>query len=141
LTIVIHLDKIIRMDNERYRRVRALFGTVLALSVATLGVAAAIGGNPTVWVRGAIVTAIAAILILLAGRAYAGSRGAYLRMRLMTTIAPVAVAVIVALPHDGFPAWMKAEQVVVGLLLAGAAVALYGGAVRRAYGKTAQPAR
>jgi hypothetical protein len=129
------------MDNERYVRVRALFIAVLAISVATLGVAAAVGGNPTVWVRGGIVTAIAAILTVLVRRAYAGSRGAYLRMRLMTTIAPVAVAVIVALPHDGFPVWMKAEQVVVGLLLAAAAVALYRGAVRRAYRKTAQPAR
>jgi ABC-type uncharacterized transport system permease subunit len=77
-----------------------------------LDVAAAIGGNPTVWIRGGIVSAIA-----------------------VTTIAPVAVAVIVALPHDGFPARMKAEQVVVGLLLAAAAVALYRGAVRRAYRK------
>jgi hypothetical protein len=141
LTSVIRLDKIIRMDNGRYVRVRALFIAVLAISIATLGVAAAIGGNPSVWVRGGIVTAIGAILKVLAGRAYAGSRGAYLRMRLMTTIAPVAVAVIVALPHDGFPAWMKAEQVLVGLLLAAAAVALYRSAVRRAYGKTAQPAR
>jgi hypothetical protein len=69
-----------------------------------LDVAAAIGGNPTVWVRGGIVTAIAAILTVLARRAYAGSRGAYLRMRLMTTIAPVAVAVIVGLRTTAFRA-------------------------------------
>jgi hypothetical protein len=128
------------MPNHFYTRIRGLFIAVFAISVATLGAAAAVGANTTVWVRGAIVTAIAAILVASARRAFAGSRGAYLRMRLMTAIAPVAVVVIVALPHDGFPAWMKAEQVVVGLLLAGAAVMLNRVAVRRAYRKTVQPA-
>jgi uncharacterized membrane protein YoaK (UPF0700 family) len=135
---IIRMDKIIRMDNKLYIRVRSLFIAVLAISIATLGVAAAVGGNATVWVRGAIVTAIAAILIALARRAYRGNRRAYIRMRLMTTIAPVAVAVIVALPHDGFPEWVKAEQVVVGLLLAAAAVTLARASVRRAYPRTAQ---
>jgi hypothetical protein len=129
------------MDNKLYALVRSLFIAVLAISLATLGAAAAVGGNTTVWVRGAIVTAIAAILIALAGCAYGGSRRAYIRMRLMTTIAPVAVAVIVALPHDGFPAWVKAEQVVVGLLLAAAAVMLARTTVRRADHRTAQPSR
>jgi hypothetical protein len=128
------------MPTHLYTRLRTLFTAVLVISVATLAAAAAAGGNTNVWVRGGIVTAIAAILIVLARRAYAGSRAAYVRMRLMTAIAPVAVAVIVALPHDGFPGWMKAEQVLVGLLLAAAAVMLNRFAVRRAYRKSARPA-
>lgn len=124
MTFVIQPDKLIRMDKDAYARIRTLFIAVLAISVTAVGVAAAIGGSSTVWVRGAIVTVIAAVLIGLAKRAYAGSRGAYLRMRLMTTIAPVAVVVIVVLPHDGIPRWMKAERVIVGLLLAAAAITL-----------------
>ena len=123
MTFVIQPDKLIRMDKDAYARIRTLFIAVLAISVTAVGVAAAIGGSSTVWVRGAIVTVIAAVLIGLAKRAYAGS-GAYLRMRLMTTIAPVAVVVIVVLPHDGIPRWMKAERVIVGLLLAAAAITL-----------------
>lgn len=129
------------MDNAAYGRVRALFATVLLLSIATLGAAAIIGAQAPVWVRSAIVTVIAVVLLVLARRAYRGSRAAYLRMRLMTTIAPVGVAVIVALPHDGFPAWMKIEQAVVGVLLLAAAVIVGRIAVRRAYGKTTQPTR
>jgi hypothetical protein len=62
-------------------------------------------------------------------------------MRLMTTIAPVGVAVIVALPHDGFPLWMKIEQAVVGVLLLSAAVMVGRTNVRQAYRKTAQSTR
>jgi hypothetical protein len=129
------------MDKQLYARARALFIGALALSVATLAAAAAFGGNTAVWVRGAIVTVIATLLISLAKRAFGGSRAAYRRMRLMTTIAPVAVVVIVALPHDGFPTWMKVEQAAVGLLLATAAVMLGHIPVQRAYREPAQPSR
>ncbi|MCQ4082797.1 hypothetical protein NGB36_19850 [Streptomyces sp. RB6PN25] len=129
------------MDNELYRRVRALFATVLVLSFATLGIAALIGGNATVWVRGTIVAAIAAVLIALARRAFRGSRAAYLRMRLMSTAAPLAIVIIVALPHDGFPVWMKVEQAVVGVLLLAVAVMVGRKAVRQAYPKAGQQVR
>ncbi|MEU7164386.1 hypothetical protein AB0A70_07040 [Streptomyces morookaense] len=124
------------MDNKLYGRVRALFGVVLAVSAATLAVAALVGGSPAVWVRGVIVVVISAVLLLLAGRAFRGSRPAYLRMRLMSTVAPVAIVVIVALPHDGFPVWMEAEQAVVGVLLALAAVMVGRKDARRAYPRT-----
>lgn len=123
------------MDNTTYGRVRALFGAVLVISVATLGVAAVVGGNAAVWVRGAIVVAIAALLVDAARRAVRGSRAGYLRMALMTSAAPLAIAVIVALPDDGFPVWMKGEQAVVGLLLLAAAVLVDRRSVRSAYAK------
>jgi hypothetical protein len=129
------------MDNKLYGRVRALFVAVLAISIATLGVAAVVGSSASVWVRDGIVIVIAALLILLAGRAFRGSRAAYLRMRLTATIAPLATLVIIALPNDGFPVWMKVEQAVVGLLLLAAAVMVGRKAVRGAYAKTGEPAR
>ncbi|MEV6672043.1 hypothetical protein [Streptomyces sp. NPDC051162] len=128
------------MDNELYRRVRALFVAVLVVSVATLGAAALVGGNAAVWVRGVIAVAISALLITLAGRAFRGSRAAYLRMRVMSAVAPMAILVIVALPHDGFPVWVKVEQSVIGLLLAASAVMLGRKDVRRAYPKTGRGA-
>lgn len=130
------------MDNTRYGRVRALFAASLAVSIGALGVAALVGGNATVWTRGVIVTVIAALLLVLAKRAMGGSRGAYRRMRFTTTVAPVATAVVIALPHDGFPGWMKAEQAVFGILLAAAAVVVGRRSVRDAYRKAVgEPAR
>ncbi|MFB7011531.1 MULTISPECIES: hypothetical protein [unclassified Streptomyces] len=126
------------MDNNLYGRVRALFVTVLAISIATLGIAALIGGNAAVWIRSIIVTAIAAVLISLAGKASRGSRAAYLRMRLMSTVAPLAIMIIIALPHDGFPIWMKVEQAVVGVLLLAVAVMVGRKDVRQAYPKAGQ---
>jgi hypothetical protein len=129
------------MDNSIYTRVRVLLGAVLVISMATLGVAAGVGGNSAVWTRGVIATALAAVLIVLAGRAFRGSRAAYVRMRVMSTVAPIAIAIIVALPHDGFPAWMKVEQAVIGLLLAAVAVMIGRRAVRDAYPRVGDQAR
>ncbi|MFD7497704.1 hypothetical protein ACFV8T_36080 [Streptomyces sp. NPDC059832] len=126
------------MDNNLYGCVRALFVTVLAISIATLGIAALIGGNAAVWIRSIIVTAIAAVLISLAGKASRGSRAAYLRMRLMSTVAPLAIMIIIALPHDGFPIWMKVEQAVVGVLLLAVAVIVGRKDVRQAYPKAGE---
>jgi hypothetical protein len=98
------------MDNVLYVRVRALFGTVLVISLVTLGLAALVGGNAAVWIRGTIVAAI-------------------------------AIVVIIALPHDGFPVWMKIEQAVVGVLLLAVAIMVGRRAVRQAYAKHGQQVR
>ncbi|MCO5998100.1 hypothetical protein [Actinoallomurus rhizosphaericola] len=126
------------MDKKLYARVRLLFGAVLVLSIATLGVAALTGGGAAVWIRGLIVVAIAVLLLAAARRTYDGSRAAYRRMRVMSTVAPAAIVVIVALPHDGFPVWMKVEQAAVGLLLAVVAVAVSRKTVRRAYSRSGE---
>ncbi|MGH3621522.1 MAG: hypothetical protein ACRDQ5_06995 [Sciscionella sp.] len=133
---IIHSDNLIRMDNVVFRRVRALFAAVLVLSVAALGVAAAVGSSAAVWIRDSIVIVIAAVLIVLAARAYRGSRRAYLRMLLMSGIAPVAIAVIIAVPNDGFPVWMKLEQSVVGIMLLAVVTMLSRKTVRSAYPRT-----
>jgi hypothetical protein len=121
------------MDNQLYVLMRQLFAAVTMLSLLTLGIAVVVGGSSTVWIRGIIVVVIGALLTRFAGQAYRGSRGAYRRMRHMTTIAPIAIVAIVAIPHDGFPAWMKIEQALVGILLATAATMLARSRARRAY--------
>jgi len=51
-------------------------------------------------------------------RAANGSRGAYRRVRILSAVMVVAIAVIVALPGM-FPLWMKIDRVVCGLILLG----------------------
>jgi hypothetical protein len=89
----------------------------LVLSLATLVVAFALRHhpamvNPAVWVRGTIVAASALLAHIFA------VRGLVRRLRILTIIWIVAIAVIVSLPGT-FPLWLKLEQVACGLLLLG----------------------
>ncbi|WP_431918713.1 hypothetical protein [Nonomuraea jabiensis] len=123
------------MDNKVWASVRALFVAVLVLSVATLGVAALIGGNWVVWLRGAAVAVAAAWLVALAGQAARGKRSAYVRIRFVTIAAPIGIVLILVAPDSGYPGWMKAEQAVVGVLVAAVALLVNRRAVRQAFPK------
>jgi O-antigen/teichoic acid export membrane protein len=68
--------------------------------------------NPAVWIRTSIVAASAALLMSFV------VRRAYQRLRIVSTIMLVAIAVILAVPGD-FPLWLKVEQAICGLLLLG----------------------
>jgi hypothetical protein len=48
-------------------------------------------------------------------------RRAYLRLRIVSTVMLVAIAVILAIPGD-FPLWLKVEQAICGLLLLGVVI-------------------
>ena len=54
-------------------------------------------------------------------RAERGSRRAHLRLRLVSAIMLVAIAVILAIPGS-FPLWLKCEQAVCGVLLLGVVI-------------------
>jgi hypothetical protein len=72
-----------------------------------------------------------AIIVLVSGlltrrftaQALQGSRRALLRLRIVTIVVPVAIAVVIAIPGD-FPIWMKLEQAVGFVLLAAVAALL-----------------
>jgi hypothetical protein len=72
-----------------------------------------------------------AIIVLVSGlltrrftaQALQGSRRALLRLRIVTIVVPVAIAVVIAIPGD-FPIWMKLEQGVGFVLLAAVAALL-----------------
>ncbi len=81
--------------------------------------------NSAVWTRGTIVTISAFLTFAFTIRAARGSRRAYLRLRIVSAIMLVAIAVIVALPGT-FPAWMKIEQGLSGLVLVGVATVVNG---------------
>ncbi|MFF0579773.1 hypothetical protein [Streptosporangium saharense] len=123
------------MDNNVWNLVRTLFVSVLVISVATLGVAAVVGGNWVVWLRGAAVAAASVWLVTLAGQAARGRRSAYVRIRFVTIAAPVGIALIILAPDSGYPGWMKVEQGVIGVLVAAVAIAVNRRAVREAFPK------
>jgi hypothetical protein len=77
--------------------------------------------NSTVWIRNGFVLLSAGFLYLSVVRAQKGSRRALIRVRVLSIAIPLIIVVLVALP-DGFPAWMKVQQVVAGLSVAGIAV-------------------
>ncbi|MGV9383067.1 hypothetical protein ACWDRB_45130 [Nonomuraea sp. NPDC003707] len=123
------------MDNKVWAPVRALFVAVLVISVATLGVAALIGGNWVVWLRGAAVAVAAVWLVALAGQSSRGKRSAYVRIRFVSIAAPIGIVLILVAPDSGYPGWMKAEQAVVGVLVAAVALLVNRRAVRQAFPK------
>jgi hypothetical protein len=136
LQFLIHAYKFIRMDNKKaWGLVRNLFIAVLLISIATLGVAGVIGGNWVVWLRGAAVAAASAWLIVLAGQAARGKRSAYVRIRFITIAAPIGIVLILLAPDSGYPGWMKAEQAVVGVLVAAVAIIVGRRAVRETFPK------
>jgi hypothetical protein len=105
------------------RRINLFVRCYLALSVLTLAAIALLRDDPVlvttaVWVRATIVVASAALMAVFAARTARGSRGAYRRLRIVSAVMLVAIVVIIALPGD-FPLWLKIEQGVCGLLLAG----------------------
>ncbi|WP_219469441.1 hypothetical protein [Nonomuraea rhizosphaerae] len=123
------------MDNKTWAPVRILFVVMLVISLLALAVAGVVGGDWVVWVRGVAVAAAAAWLITLTGRAAEGHLPAYVRIRFIATIAPIGILLIVAVPSSGYPAWMRVEQALVGVLLAAVAVIVNRRAVRQAYPK------
>lgn len=91
--------------------------------------------NPVVWIRGGAVAVAAPVLILVARAAARGRRGAFVRLRWISTIAPIGAALIVAFPDNGYPVWMKAEQGLVGAIILIAAVQLNRPGVRALFPK------
>jgi hypothetical protein len=116
---------------------RILVGAYLAISALTLVTAFVLRGDPAivntaVWIRGTIVVASAILTLSFLIRAARGSRRAYLRLRIVSAVMLVAIAVIIAVP-DPFPLWMKIEQGVCGLLLLGVVLLVNGKQLRSSF--------
>jgi hypothetical protein len=106
-----------------FRSTKLLAGGYLGISVLTLVAIVLLRGDATVVndavrIRGTIVVASALVTFLCALSAARGSRRAYRRLRIISAVMVVAIAVIVALPGV-FPEWMRIEQGVCGLALLG----------------------
>lgn len=106
-----------------FRPVRLLVAGYLGISLLTVVAVVLLRNdaavvNAAVWIRSSIVLVSAAVMTALAARAAGGSRGAYLRVRVLSAAMVVAIAVIIALPGT-FPLWLKIEQGGCGLVLLG----------------------
>ncbi len=102
---------------------RQLLGAYLMVSLLTLAGVVLLRNhsnvvNAAVWIRTSVVAASSVITYVIAIAAARGSRGAYRRLRILTGVMVVAIAVIIALPGT-FPLWLKLEQGLCGLILLG----------------------
>lgn len=110
-------------SQSAFHTVRLLVGSYVTLSLATLVAAFLMRHDAdkvtsAVWVRGTIVAATSLLMLSFVARAARGQNRAYLRLRIVSAVMLTAIVVIIAIP-GGFPAWMKVEQGVCGLLLLG----------------------
>ena len=121
------------------RSARWLLVGYTALSVLAVGVLVVLSDDPAVatdaaWVRASIVLVSSLATLLFAAQAASGSARGYLRLRLATAVMLVAIIVIVAIP-GAFPAWLRVEQAVCGLLLAGVVLLVNRAPVRALFGE------
>jgi hypothetical protein len=120
-----------------FRSVNTLVASYLGLSVLTLVAIVVFRNDPAivnaaVWIRGTLVVASALLMFLFALSAARGSRKGFLRVRLVSAIMVVAIAVIISLPGT-FPLWMKIEQAVCGLILLAVVVIVNGKHLRSVF--------
>jgi len=104
-----------------FRPVTRILGLYLAISLLSLGATARLADHHTqadtqTWIHAIIVAASATLTFAISLRAAHGHRGAYRRVRIISAVMLIAIAVIDALPGD-FPTWMKIEQGACGILL------------------------
>ncbi|GAA2477661.1 hypothetical protein [Streptomyces longisporus] len=114
----------------------ALFGMVCAIVLATVAVVALTGHSTTgfMWIRGAILLALAPVLYRSAVRASQGVRRDYERLSTLSVILPIAIIGIDLIPGL-CPTWYAAMQGVSALGLIGAAVITRGSVLRAAFPK------
>lgn len=118
----------------RVKLLVGLYATISALAVVAIVLLRhhAADVNSAVWTHGVIVLASALLTLSVTSRAARGARRAFLRLRIISTVLVVAIAVILALPGS-FPLWMKAEQGVCGLLMLGVVVLVNGRQLRSSF--------
>ena len=120
-----HVQHAERTRPRAFRRINVLAGGYAALSLATLVAIVVLHDhsglvNSAVWTRGIIVVLSSLLTLRFTRQAARGAGRAFLRLRIISAVMVVAIAVIVALPGT-FPVWMKIEQGFCGLLLIGVA--------------------
>ncbi|MEV4503188.1 hypothetical protein [Streptomyces klenkii] len=121
------------------RSTKRLVACYVGLSVGTLAAVIVLRDQHdivtgAVWVRTSIVVAASLLMASFAAGTARGHSRSYLRLRLSSAAMVAAIAVIVALPGT-FPAWLRAEQAVCGLLLLGVVLAVNGKRMRSAFAR------
>lgn len=128
------------MPSQRdMQTVKLLAGAYLAISAVTVVVIVALRNHTgavddTVWNRGIVVLASSVLMLAFVRRAAGGSRRALTRVRIVSAVMMVAIAVTVAVPGL-LPLWMKLEQIACGLVLLAVAAIVIREPLRTACGR------
>ncbi len=111
-----------------------IFGVAGAILLATLVVVVIAHGTPSVfmWVRATILLAMAPLLRLFAERARRGGRSEFQRLRLLSTVLPIAIVVVDLIPGV-CPIWYAVMQSVSALALAPIALLMRRQEIHRAF--------
>ncbi|MBB5776631.1 hypothetical protein [Nonomuraea jabiensis] len=124
---------------ESFGKVKILVAAYGALSAAVLATVAVLAiGDQTVtsfmWGRSAGVLASAAVTYWLTVLAARGARWAYLRVRVISIVMPVAIVAVDMIPGI-CPMWFAMMQAVCALAVAAAAFVVNGSGLRAAFPK------
>lgn len=111
-------DARVARDFDLAKKLIVIYGVAGAILLGTLVVLVVAGGEPSVfmWVRAAILLAVAPLLSMLAFRAEQGRTSSLQRLRLLTTVLPVAIVGVDLIPGV-CPTWYAALQAVSALAL------------------------
>ena len=128
-----HADRVMRYG----RAVFIVLAVVSALTVLAAFVLQRLAPDLVtwvVWVR-AVFYAVGGVWLLgLVRKARrCADRAAFVRLRVVSVLAPLGIAALVISPDSGYPAWMKVEQAFFGLLLLPLGVSLLRPALSRAF--------
>ncbi|MGY5128051.1 hypothetical protein [Streptomyces nigrescens] len=112
----------------------AAYGALSAAVLLTVVVLAITGHTVTsfVWGRSAGVLASAAVTYWLTVRASRGARGAYLRVRIISIVVPIAIVAIDMIP-GALPPWFVLMQVACALTLGATAFLINGSGLRATF--------
>ncbi|MFB7615096.1 hypothetical protein [Kitasatospora sp. NPDC056181] len=119
------------------RKCITLFGAVSAIVLGVVAVMAFTGHEVTafLWIRGAVLLAIAPLVHRMAVRASEGSFKAFDRVRTLSTVMPIAIVGVDLVPGL-CPAWYAVLQGLSALAMAGVAVLTRGPVLSAAFPTT-----
>ncbi|MER5183963.1 hypothetical protein ABT009_37450 [Streptomyces sp. NPDC002896] len=125
---------------QAFGRARTLVAAYGALSVAVLAAVAVLAMTEHavtsfMWGRSVGVLASAAVTYWLTALASRGARWAYLRVRIISIVMPLAIIAIDVIPGT-LPAWFIMLQATCALAIAAAAFPINGSTLRAAFPKT-----
>lgn len=100
------------------KKLIVIYGVAAAILLGTLVVIVIAGGDPTtfMWVRASILLALTPLFSRLATHAQQGRRSSLERLRVLTTVVPVAIIAVDLIPGV-CPTWYAAMQAVSALAL------------------------
>jgi hypothetical protein len=108
---------------DTVKKCTVIFGVASAIVLATVAAIALLHGSVStfMWVRAGILLAATPVLYRLAVRASQGARKSFARLRVVTTVLPVAIVVVDLIPGV-CPVWYAGMQAVSAVPLIGIAV-------------------